>query len=249
VKYCRDSADYSIVDCEIYFVIPAYNEADCIAGVISAIFREYPTGRVVVVDDGSADRTGATARAAGAEVIRLPLNSGYGVALQTGLRWVARRGASTVVTLDADGQHDPAESGSLLELIGSGHADLVIGSRYWQGGARYAVPWARRLGSRVFAAILSALIGRHLTDPTSGFQCLNAKALRVLVDLDDFPAKAPDADVLFHLDNMGIRLGEAAVHMYADQGSDSMHGFLKSFTYVPNMLAAMAGVLLARARR
>jgi glycosyltransferase involved in cell wall biosynthesis len=236
------------VPSEVYFVVPAYNEAKSIEWVISSIAGTYPGARVVVIDDGSIDGTAAVAGAAGARLIRLPVNSGYGVALHTGLRWAAMRKASLVVTLDADGQHDPVEARGLIDLVSSGVADIAIGSRYREAGAQYRVPMSRLWGSRFFAALLSALIGQRLTDPTSGFQCLNSRALETLSRMEDFPAQTPDADVLFYLHRQGIRIREVGVRMYADAGNDSMHGTLKSFFYAPKMLVSIAGVLLAKPR-
>jgi glycosyltransferase involved in cell wall biosynthesis len=232
-----------------FFVIPAHNEAINVGGVVARSIAEYPDARVVVVNDGSTDSTSQVARDAGATVVELPFNSGYGVALHTGLRWAAMHRAEVVVTLDADGQHDPLEVRKLLWPVGSGEADMVVGSRYLAKGALYNVPLIRRLAAGAFAILVSLLMRRRITDPTSGFQCLNAKALKLFVEMNDFPEKTPDADLLLYAHLQGTRIREVAVNMYADQGGDSMHGVIKSLFYTPKMLVAMAGVLLTRSRQ
>jgi len=226
-------------------VIPAYNEAASVGRVIQDILSLFPEAGIIVVDDGSEDGTVTAALHAGAKVVRMPFNSGYGVALQTGLRWAGQHGARCVVTLDADGQHDPRELSAILEPVLSGRADIAIGSRYLAGGARYQVPLARRLGAWAFARMISALTHSRITDPTSGFQCLNAVAIRLYADLEDFPEMTPDADMLLYAHLRGLRICEVPVSMYADEGQRSMHGFLRSFFYAPKMMVAIAGVLLA----
>ena len=232
----------------VFFVIPAHNESRSIAAVVERIKSFYPASIVTVVNDGSKDDTGAKARSAGAHVIDLPFNSGYGVALHTGLIWAHRQGAGVVVTQDADGQHDAAEASKLLDPVLSGSADIVLGSRYRAGSQCYPVPLSRRIGSQLFARLLTWLSGTEITDPTSGFQALNAKALQILVELADFPERTPDADVLLFARRSGCRIIEVPVAMYADVSNDSMHGILKSMFYVPKMLVAMFAIMLNRPR-
>ena len=215
------------------------------ARVIGTIRGAFPECCIVVVDDGSTDGTAQAALGAGAEVVQMPFNTGYGMALQTGLRWAEQRGARCVVTLDADGQHDPLELPAILEPVLSGQADIAVGSRYLSSGAKYRVPLSRRLGSWMFAWLLSALTHSRITDPTSGFQCLNAAAVRLYGSLEDFPPMTPDADILLYGHIRGLRICEVPVAMYADEGQESMHSFWRSFLYGPKMLVAMAGVLLA----
>jgi len=228
-----------------YAVIPAYNEAASIKRVIRGILTRFPGAIVIVVDDGSTDQTAMAALHAGAQVVQMPVNLGYGVAMQTGLRYASRQNASCVVTLDADGQHDPTQISAILEPVLSGQSDIAIGSRYLSAGAMYRVPVSRRIGSWVFAKIISALTRSRITDPTSGFQCLNSTVVKLYANLTDFPESSPDADMLLYAHLRGLRICEVPVSMYADEGAESMHGFLRSFFYAPKMMVAMAGVLLA----
>lgn len=231
----------------VFLVIPAYNEGRSIARVVERARAFFPASIVTVVNDGSSDDTAEIAVSAGAHVINLPFNSGYGVALHTGLIWAHRQGAELVITQDADGQHDAAEASKLLEALRNG-ADIALGSRYRAGSKCYRVPVSRRLGSLLFAWLLTRLSRTEITDPTTGFQALNAKALKVLVELPDFPERTPDADVLLFARRSGCHIVEVPVAMYADESNDSMHGIWKSLFYVPKMLVAMFAVMLNRPR-
>jgi glycosyltransferase involved in cell wall biosynthesis len=229
----------------VYILMPARNEDRTIARVIAAAVTHLPASRLVAVDDGSTDDTARQAVQAGAFVISLPFNCGYGVALQTALLHAWRSGAELVVTLDADGQHEPGDIPRLLDPILSGRADVAIGSRYLPSSVSYRVPVLRRAASFCMAQILSLLSKQPFTDSTSGFRCLNRKALGLLVGMKDFPEKTPDADLLLYLTMRGCRITELPVTMHADAGGDSMHGPLKSLLYVPHMCLSILGVMLA----
>ena len=232
-----------------FVIVPAHNEARSVGKVIVRIRQLFPMARIAVVNDGSIDNTEYEAAQAGACVINLPFNTGYGVALQTGLIWAKRQGAKVVVTLDADGQHDPAEIAKILGPVVGGEADLALGSRYLENGSCYRIPIMRRLGAWAFAKVVSLLINQAITDPTTGFQCLNSKVLDLYVSLSDFPDKTPDADLILYAHFRACRIVEVPVSMYEDEGKDSMHGFFKSIFYGPKMLIAMLGILLARTVR
>jgi glycosyltransferase involved in cell wall biosynthesis len=144
----------------VTFVLPTYNE-ERVSAVVEELRRLYPDSPVLVVDDGSADRSGERARAAGAEVVRHPYNKGNGAAVKTGLR-AAR--TDWVVLLDADGQHPPEEAARLVARLGE--YDLVIGAR----DARAEAHWWRRAANGVFNTLASYLAGVPIADLTSGFR-------------------------------------------------------------------------------
>src|SRR5262249_34802345 len=133
-------------------IVPALNEEGSIARVIEEIRAFDPELHIVVVDDGSADRPGDVARAAGAMVLRLPFNLGIGGAVQTGLRYAHENGFCFAVRVDGDGQHDPAQLASVIEPVLRDQADIAVGSRYLGlGGEGYRSTASRRLGIRVLA--------------------------------------------------------------------------------------------------
>jgi hypothetical protein len=161
-------------------VIPAYNEAPHIADVLAGLPREVlglPI-RSIVVDDGSSDATSEYARATGAATVRLPMNRGGGAAVRTGYRLAISTGASVVVTMDADGQHQPDDLASLIGPILAGEADVVSGSRVL--GAADPNHLARELGVKIFAWLLSVLTASRVTDPSCGYRAVRTDALRKL---------------------------------------------------------------------
>jgi len=176
----------------IVAIVPAYNEAGAIGGVVAAIRAANPRFDVVVVDDGSRDETSAIARAHGAAVVTLPYNIGIGGAVQTGFKYALERGYGMAVRLDGDGQHDPGELPKLLGPIERDEADIVTGSRFADGSGDYRPPLARRIGIIWFARIVSLLTRQRVTDTTSGFQAPPRRGAR-----DD--ARAGDGELVDHL--------------------------------------------------
>ena len=159
-------------------IVPAYNEQDSIAKVIAELRAADPEFEVVVVDDGSIDRTAAEARRAGAQVIRLPYNLGIGGAVQTGYQYALEHGFDIAFQLDGDGQHDPRQLDAILEPVARGEADVVIGSRFL-GLGQYHVPFVRRLGMTIFARLVSAIVRQPLSDTSSSFRAVNRRAIKL----------------------------------------------------------------------
>ena len=157
-------------------IVPALNEQASIARVVAEIREADPGFDVVVVDDGSLDRTAEVAEATGARVLKLPFNLGIGGAVQTGYRYAYENGYSIAVQVDGDGQHDPKEFGGLLAPLLAGEADVVIGSRF-AGAGSYRAKLSRRPGIRLFAWIVSLVVRRRITDSSSSFRAVNRRAL------------------------------------------------------------------------
>lgn len=224
--------------------MPAFNEGRVIGRVIHGVREILPNAHVVVIDDGSSDNTASAATAAGARVVSLPFNCGYGVALQTGLTYAFRAGAEIVITMDSDGQHDPRSIGSLIKPVREGEKDLALGSRYLPQSDSYQVPALRRIISYCLSLLLTVIAGQRLTDTTTGFQCMNRKTLGRFVTLKDFPEKTPDADLILYAAMTGARVCEVPVIMHEDQGGESMHGTFKSMFYIPKLFTAILSVLL-----
>ena len=156
--------------------IPAYNEEKTIAKVILKT-RKY-VDKVIVCDDGSTDMTAEIAEAVGAEVIRLEKNFGKGVALKVLLERALELGANVMVTLDADGAHDPGEIPLILKpiLASNPEADLVLGSRFMEGSCSF-VSRLNYVGNRLINWLILLLTGKRLTDSQSGFRAFKARVL------------------------------------------------------------------------
>lgn len=219
-------------------LIPAYNEVGRIEAVLDGLKRLPCDLEVVVVDDGSTDDTAALSRARGATVLRHPFNLGYGTALQTGYLYARRRGFQRLVQMDADGQHDPESVQVLLDAL-EGGADLVVGSRFQVPEAAPPTTLLRRLGSRLFASIVTRWTGVRITDPTSGFQGLSKRAIDEVAQ-EGFPEDYPDADVLIRLARSGLKLTEVAVKMHPRVGGVSMHRGSRAAFYAYKMFMSLA---------
>ncbi|MEZ5583160.1 MAG: glycosyltransferase family 2 protein [Candidatus Competibacteraceae bacterium] len=164
---CADGQDYAII------VIPAHNEEKTIRTVIQGIKSLQPNEKVVVVDDASTDTTASTAQAAGATVLSLALRLGAWGAIQTGIRYALDKGCQTVITMDADGQHEPAYVDALLQPIIVGQADVVIGA------CPDRVSRARRWAWSYFRL----LTGLKLED-ILGFRIYNLAAIKILASAE-----------------------------------------------------------------
>jgi len=157
----------------ICVVIPAYHEETSVGSVVEGCCTYCST--VVVVDDGSDDRTAEAAEKAGAIVLSHAENRGKGAALRTGFQWALSHGMDGVVTLDADGQHDPADMPGLLAPAAG--AGIVIGCRTRHRGC---MPWSHYLTNRIMSIVVSALAGQTIADSQSGYRYLSAAVLRGL---------------------------------------------------------------------
>ncbi len=218
---------------KVLVVIPALNEAEKIAQVVQQVKKEVPETQVLVVNDGSSDQTEQKAVAAGAKVLSHPFNMGYGVALQTGYKFALKYGFDYVLQMDGDGQHDPRYLRGLLREVKEGGIDVAVGSRFL-GEGEYQAPLLRRLGMRIFGFIASWLSGQRITDPTSGYQAMNQRAIEFCTR-DAFPGDYPDADVLVMLHRAGFRFREVPVGMQPNLEGRSMHSGLKPLYYVYKM--------------
>lgn len=228
---------------ETLIIIPAHNEEKGISGIISAIKNFSTDFDILVVDDGSTDRTARLAMAAGARLLSLPFNMGYGVALQTGFKYAIRNDYEYAVQMDADGQHEPRFIERLLEVVVKGESDIAIGSRFLEGG--YQTQFFRRMGMLVFGGLASAIIRQKITDPTSGFQALNRKVIEFYAS-DFYPVDYPDADVIIMLHRAGLKIKEVPVKMYPSVEKKSMHSGLKPIYYIFKMFLSILVTLLRR---
>jgi glycosyltransferase involved in cell wall biosynthesis len=218
-------------------IVPARNEEATIAGVVREILAFDPALEVVVVDDGSTDGTAAAAAAAGARVVRLPFNLGIGGAVQTGFRYVLAHGFDLAVRLDGDGQHDAGQLPAVIEPILAGEADIVVGSRFAARDGHYRGPLARRIGIRLFAGIVSLLVGQRVTDTTSGFQALNRRGIALFAA--DYPHDYPEVEATVMVHRHRLRLREVPVQMRERSSGSSSITALQSLYYAAKVLLAL----------
>ncbi|MBU4263810.1 MAG: glycosyltransferase family 2 protein [Proteobacteria bacterium] len=240
-------AQYSIdsILAHAIVIIPAFNEEKSIGRIVACLRENFPGLDVLVVNDGSTDQTAEVAASAGAKVLSLVNNMGYGIALQTGYKYAfARDKYRFCVQMDGDGQHNPADIPKLLAPLADDRADLVIGSRFVSGKNGYTIPFARRVGIFFFRTLVQLFTHNKIKDITSGLQAYNRKVLARYTS-DEMPYYYPDADVLIVLIKGGIRVAEVSSPMNGNIHGKSMHnGVWPQVYYVTTMVLSIIVILL-----
>lgn len=225
-------------------IVPAWNEEVTLPGVLAELAHAVPTADVVVVSDGSTDATAQVARAAGAEVLELPINLGVGGAMRAGYRFALRRGYDVSVQLDADGQHNPADIPRLLETMREHDADVVIGARF-AGVGTYTARGPRRWSMRILARTLSRVTHTQLTDTTSGFKACNRRAIRLFSA--NYPAEylGDTVESLVIAARAGLRVRQVGVAMRPRAGGTPSHSPLRAGVF---LVRAVFALLIALSR-
>lgn len=224
-------------------VIPAYNEAAAIAGVVTSVHEAVPRADVLVVDDGSRDATSQVAQAAGARVATLPFNLGVGGAMRTGYRHAFREGYAAVVQVDGDGQHDPSFIPHLVAALE--HHDVAVGTRF-SDQCDYAVSGPRRWAMRCLAAGMSALMSTSIDDATSGFRAAGPRAIRIYAQ--HYPAEylGDTLETLVIARKSGLTVTQVPVAMRPRTTGRPSHSGVRSFV---ELVRAGCVVVLGLVRR
>lgn len=223
-------------------VVPAFHEELSVGAVVGEIRRHLPGCPVLVVDDGSRDRTAERAAAAGAEVVTAPFNLGVGGAMRIGFLYALRNGYQAVVQVDADGQHDPPDIIRVLDALAG--ADVVVGSRFAGTDLGSTARWRRRVIGFLSRSV-SLLCGVRLTDVTSGFRAAGPRALPVLAR--HYPAEylGDTIESLVIAHRAGLRIAEVPVTMRSRQGGRPSQSVTRASLYVGRSLLVL---LLAAVR-
>ena len=228
----------------VLIIVPAWNEQQTVGVTVREIRDATPGLPVLVVSDGSTDRTAEVARAAGALVLELPFNLGVGGAMRAGFRYAVSHGYTAAVQVDADGQHDPAEVPMLLAKLAD--ADVVIGARFSTPDDTYRVRGPRRWAMVVLSRVLSRLAGTPLTDVTSGFKATGGRALPVFAE--HYPAEylGDTVESLVIALCAGCTVTQVPARMRRRRGGNPSHRPVKSTIY---LVRAGFALLLALIRR
>ncbi len=226
-------------------VIPARNEQAFVGDVVAGARTSVPGARIIVVDDASTDRTAARACAAGAEVLALATHAGYAGALREGYRAALEGGATALLQLDADGQHQATDLPRMLDALHG--ADLVLGSRFLGPSPGYAIPPLRRVGMAACRWMATTVGGLPVSDPTSGLRALTPRVARHIAD-HGFPSGLTETSLLIHLHRAGVRIREIPVSMRASQGH-SMHAGLAGGAHLMRISWAVLGLAAGGSQR
>jgi glycosyltransferase involved in cell wall biosynthesis len=224
-------------------IVPAYNEEGSVARVIDEIRAFDPGFEVVVVDDGSGDRTSDVAEQKGARVLTLPFNLGIGGSVQTAFRYALEHEFELAVRLDGDGQHDASHLPELIAPVLDGEADVAVGSRYLGDGG-YRQSTGRNLGNRILAGAASLVARERVTDPSSGFQALNRNAIELFAN--DYPHEFPEVEATVLVAKHRLRRVEVPAPMRERLAGTSSHGVLKSTYFLAKVLVALFVALFRR---
>jgi glycosyltransferase involved in cell wall biosynthesis len=223
--------------------VPAWNEEDNLPAVLDELRRELPQADVLVVDDGSTDRTADVARSQGCEVISFGANRGLPAGIAAGYGYAEERGYEFCGRVDADGQHPVEELARLLERVREGACDVAVGSRFATGDGfaayRYKPSGARRFGTALLRRSMRVALRRPFLDATSGMYAANAKALPILAR--PYTSEAPEVQALLRLQDAGMRVDEIPVDMRPRASGESKLQGRKAVLVV----VTIAGTLLA----
>jgi glycosyltransferase involved in cell wall biosynthesis len=230
--------------------IPAWNEEENLPAVLDGLHERLPEADVLVVDDGSTDRTAEVAREHRANVLSLGTNKGLRIGIAAGYGWALEHGYAFCGRVDADGQHPADELARLLERVRSGECDVAVGSRFVSGDGyapyRYRPTSARRFGTGLLRRSVAFVLRRPFGDATSGLYAVNAKALPLLAR--PYTSGAPEVEALIRVVDAGLRLEEVPVNMAARASGESKLRGGKAVKLIVTVAGTLGLALLARRR-
>ena len=228
---------------KILFIIPAHNEEKNIKNVIADIHKNVPQADIVVINDWSSDNTKAIVEKENVELLDMPFNVGYAMAVQAGIKYAHEKKYDYAIQFDGDGQHLASEADKLVKKIKKSNADIVIGSRFLEK-TDYKHPLFRRIGTKTFSWMIKIFCKKKITDPTSGFQCLNKRVIEKYSRMQGYP-EFPDANLVIDMLLQGYTIEEESVIMKESNTGVSMHsGIWKPFKYVVKMFYTITFILV-----
>lgn len=225
-----NSKEYKIIA-----IIPAFNEEKNIRRVIEDIKKHQPKVKIVVINDASTDNTEIEVKKSGETVITLPFNLGIGGAMQTGFKYAKENDFDIALQVDGDGQHMASQIERIIRPVINNEADVVIGSRFLSE-SDYRTKFWRRVGISIFALVNSFLVGRKITDSTSGFRAYNKKAISFLSQF--YPQDYPEPEAVVELYRNEFSIKEVPVLMRKREEGKSSIGTLGSVYYMVKVLMA-----------
>lgn len=226
---------------KVLIIIPAWNEAASIGKVLDEIEQDIDFADVVVINDYSSDDTAKIVQEHGVSCINNIFNLDYAWTVQTGIKYAVENDYDYLIQMDADGQHVAKEAHKLYDYAISHDVDIVIGSRYLKG-SDYKCPFFRRIGTALFSKLIELFCRQRITDPLSGFQCLNRRVMERYAKMGAYP-EFPDANLILEMLLCGYKVHEVPVRMRAREAGESIHrGIIGPISYMINMCYAVVFV-------
>lgn len=233
---------------KILFVIPAYNEEENIERVLKEIKKDVYNADILVINDCSTDKTAEIVKKNKIKCISSIFNMKYAMAIQTGIKYAYENNYDYVIQFDADGQHIAKEAEKLYKYAEKNQSDIVIGSRYLKD-VGYPCPFFRRFGTKIFEIIINVFCHKKITDPLSGFQCLNKKVIKQYAKMGNYP-EFPDANLIIKMLLNGYKIDEVSTKMRLREAGESMHdGIIKPIKYMIKMFYTILFVLITVPRK
>lgn len=215
----------------VIIVIPAYNESANIGQVLDDIKHAAPSFDTIVINDCSTDNTAEIVEQNHTKCVTTVFNMHYAWAIQTGLKYAKTHNYDYAILMDADGQHIASEALKLYNAANKTNSDIVIGSRYLKD-LGYQCPFFRKIGTKFFSCIIKLFTKYKITDPLSGFQCLNRKTIDYYAKCGNYP-EFPDAGLVIEMLLKGYSITEIPAKMRARENGTSMHsGIWKPVKYM-----------------
>ena len=230
---------------KVLIIIPAFNEAGNLKGVVESLQQENRNWDIVVVDDASTDNTNFIARELEAiRVITLPYNLGIGGCVQTGIKFAKKYDYDVVVQFDGDGQHRASDVSKIIDSFKN--LDFLIGSRFLDKADRRGnrSTFIRRIGIKTFRILIRILMKKRITDATSGLRIFGKQAINLLVDY--YPQDYPEPETVVYLLKNGLSAGEVQVQM-----NDRKYGksSISPFESIYYMVKVIVSILFSKIRR
>jgi glycosyltransferase involved in cell wall biosynthesis len=235
-----------IMDSSLLVVIPAFNEEAVLGRTLDALLQEVSSDQVLVVSDGSTDKTSQIVTERKISLLELPFNLGVGAAMRSGFQYAKENGFQKVIQFDADLQHQPKYIKEIVSELDK--YDVVVGSRF-AANSSYKVSFVRSLAMGLLKDSVTRHIGRKMTDVTSGFRGANKKAIDVFVDFYPSEYLADTVESLIMAHDKGLTISEIAVTMQERQGGMPSQNIFRSTLYLFRSILVIIATLTVKPRK
>jgi len=235
-----------IMDNSLLVVIPAFNEEDVLGRTLDALLQEVSSNQVLVVSDGSTDKTSQIVNDRKINLLELPFNLGVGAAMRSGFQFAKENGFQKVIQFDADLQHQPKYIKEIVSELDK--YDVVVGSRFATDSS-YKVSFVRSVAMGLLKDSVTRHIGRKMTDVTSGFRGANKNAIDVFADFYPSEYLADTVESLIMAHDKGLSISEIAVTMQERQGGMPSQNIFRSTLYLFRSILVIIATLTVKPRK